>query len=66
MEADEEPRKGRSESEVERLVEVVGEKQEVDSRDKVEHIEKNNQLFVNNDDKRGRERVTTYEEQVFR
>jgi len=59
---------GIGESEMEELVpNVVDEEiKGVDSRDKVKHKEKSDQLFFREDDVGGRARVTTDEERVLR
>jgi len=46
--------------------EVYEETKEADSRDKVKHNGKSDQLFFREDDEGGRARVTTDEERVLR
>ena len=46
--------------------EVYEERKEADSRDKVKHNGRSDQLFFRDDDEVGRARVTTDEERVLR
>ena len=46
--------------------EVYEERKEADSRDKVKHYGRSDQLFFRDDDEAGRARVTTDEERVLR
>ena len=45
---------------------VYEERKEADSRDKVKHNERSDQLFFRDDDEAGRARVTTDEERILR